>query len=122
RVLGVNEYATRLGPAICGLLTAAFIYLIGKAIGGQADGRLAGDDSPRIGRWSALVWLSSAGAMGFSRGATFDIVLTMTLTGALACFLIAESRTRTNGGESSSGWLQLAFSLFCGLSLLAKGL
>jgi 4-amino-4-deoxy-L-arabinose transferase-like glycosyltransferase len=122
RVLGVNEYAARLGPAICGLFTAAFIYQIGSAIGEQADRRFSEDGASSIGRWSALVWLSSWGAIGFSRGATFDIVLTMTITGALACFFGAELRTRTNGRESSSRWLHLAFSMFCGLSLLAKGL
>jgi 4-amino-4-deoxy-L-arabinose transferase-like glycosyltransferase len=122
RLLGVNEYAARLGPAICGLLTAAFIYLIGRTIGEQADRRLSEDGASSIGRWSALVWLSSLGVISFSRGATFDIVLTMTITGALACFFGAELRTRTNGRESSSRWLHLAFSMFCGLSLLAKGL
>src|SRR3981081_2979137 len=32
RVLGISEYAARLGPAICGLLTAVFVYWIGKTI------------------------------------------------------------------------------------------
>ena len=30
RVLGVTEYAARLGPALCGLLTGVFVYWIGK--------------------------------------------------------------------------------------------
>src|SRR5712691_1805075 len=32
RVLGVTEYAARLGPAICGLLTTVFVYWIGKSV------------------------------------------------------------------------------------------
>ena len=32
RVLGVSEYAARLGPALCGVLTAVFVYWIGSAI------------------------------------------------------------------------------------------
>src|SRR6266481_2864238 len=32
RLLGVSGYAARLGPAICGLLTAVFVYWIGKTI------------------------------------------------------------------------------------------
>jgi 4-amino-4-deoxy-L-arabinose transferase-like glycosyltransferase len=122
RVLGVNEYAARLGPALCGLLTAVFIYLIGSAVG-HAETRGADDDSSSIGRWSALVWLSSLGAIVLSRGATFDIVLTMTISGALACFFIVEIKTRRDERErSSSKWLPVAFYFFLGLSLLAKGL
>ena len=37
RVLGVSEYAARLGPAICGLLTAVFVYWIGKTIEKSSD-------------------------------------------------------------------------------------
>jgi 4-amino-4-deoxy-L-arabinose transferase-like glycosyltransferase len=123
RVLGVNEYAARLGPALCGLLTAVFIYLIGSALGQNSDRGRADDDTSSLGRWSALVWLSSLGAIGFSRGATFDIVLTMTISAALACFFVAEITTRRNEGESSSSkWLLVAFYFFIGLSLLAKGL
>src|SRR5581483_8268306 len=86
-------------------------------------------------RLSALVWLTSAGAIG-TRGATTDIVLTAATTGALALFFIAETRTRTseNSGcgllASLSGvWqrsqltvLLAGFYLFAGVSLLAKGL
>src|SRR5713226_7986831 len=32
RVFGITESAARLGPAICGLLTAAFVYRIGKTV------------------------------------------------------------------------------------------
>lgn len=151
RVLGVNEYAARLGPAICGLLTAAFIYWLGRnvrATPGITD-RTAGDannktpnapaeNDPRdnsLGLWSALVWLSSLGAISLSRGATFDIVLTMTVTGALACFLVIESaqsaRDPACGLLSSLSMLSyrareltvlVGFYFFVGLSLLAKGL
>ena len=54
RVLGVNEYAARLGPAACGLLTAVFIYLIGSAIGEQVETPNRDQVAPNIGRWSAL--------------------------------------------------------------------
>ena len=114
RLCGVNEYAARLGPALCGLVTALFVYLIGDAINGF-PGKTNTDGSPHIGQWSALVWLSSLGAIGFSRGATFDIVLTTTITGALACFFIGEAKERTAP-------LLVGFYLFAGLSLLAKGL
>ena len=147
RVLGVTEYAARLGPAICGLLTTVFVYWIGKSVY-SADVPSSGEratvgsaDAPvrnfnDLAGWSALVWLSSAGAIVFSRGASFDIVLTMTTTGALASFFVAENRARSQRNPACGLLASLsslfqrgnqiivlgAFYVFTGLSLLAKGL
>jgi len=140
RVLGVTEYAARLGPTICALLTAVFVYWIGNNVSllARSEPQAVDEDSRGVentGRWSALVWLTSAGAIA-TRGATTDIVLTAATTGALALFFIAETRTRTseNSGcgllASLSGvWqrsqltvLLAGFYLFAGVSLLAKGL
>jgi 4-amino-4-deoxy-L-arabinose transferase-like glycosyltransferase len=141
RVLGVGEHAARLGPAICGLLTAVFVYWTGKTIesAGPASDPGTGIDSVDIeqrreglGRYSALVWLSSLGAIVFSRGASFDIVVTMTIAGALACFFIWHVGSQVQidqidsregpGPAAASRWLLVGFYLFIGLSLLAKGL
>src|SRR2546421_5874591 len=127
RVLGVSEYAARLGPALCGLLTGVFVYWIGSAIEGAERNDPSNEGShltnAGVGRWSALVWFSSLGAIGFSRGATFDIVLTMTVSGALACFFVSEVSARKDGDAVRRGPpLLLAFYFFAGLSLLAKGL
>jgi 4-amino-4-deoxy-L-arabinose transferase-like glycosyltransferase len=138
RVFGVTEYAARLGPAICGLLTAAFVYWIGKTIetaGLTSDSiPAAGEEQRRdgLGRYSVLVWLSSLGAIVFSRGASFDIVLTMTITGALACFFVwhvgcppqSEHRNSTDDPtpDVKSRLLLVGFYSFIGVSLLAKGL
>lgn len=137
RVLGVTEYAARLGPAVCGLLTAVFTYWVGKSIEvSEVSGSATAEDVEQrrdgMGRLSAMVWLSSLGAMVFSRGASFDIVVTMTVTGALASFFVWHVRYGTRSGsdgliDSTDGgarqhWLLIAFYLFIGLSLLAKGL
>ena len=116
RILGVGEYAARLGPALCGLLIAVFVYVIGRAVKDERDPQ---DDPANTARWAALVWLSSLGAIGFSRGATFDIVLTMAITGSLACFFVAEVK---RAGGSDRRWLLAGFYFFAALSLLAKGL
>ena len=137
RVLGVSEYAARLGPAVCGMLTAVFIYWIAKSIEvSGASGPATGEDVEQsregVGHLSALVWLSSLGAIVFSRGTSFDIVVTMTVTGALACFFVWHVRCgirsgsdelidRTRGSARQQ-WLLIAFYFFIGLSLLAKGL
>jgi 4-amino-4-deoxy-L-arabinose transferase-like glycosyltransferase len=130
RVLGVGEYAARLGPAICGLLTAVFVYWIGKTIedpgapGNSAPGTDEDQRRDSLGRFSALVWLSCVGVVVFSRGASFDIVVTMTVTGALACFFAWHVRHRTRSGSDGvrPHLLLVGFYFFIGLSLLAKGL
>jgi 4-amino-4-deoxy-L-arabinose transferase-like glycosyltransferase len=129
RLFGVSEYAARLGPAICGLLTAVFVYWIGRTIEIDGTESTAGEENQRrneLGRFSALVWLSSLGAIVFSRGASFDIVITMTLTGAFACFFAWHVREGTLSGSDRENvrrqLLLVCFYLFIGLSLLAKGL
>ena len=118
RVLGVSEYAARLGPALCGLLTAVFIFWLGRTVA-RANQSTERENPSALGEWSTLVFLSSLGAIAFSRAASFDIVLTMALTGALCCFFVwhTENATRRN-----RRWLLVAFYFFIGLSLLAKGL
>ena len=122
-VLGVNEYAARIGTAACGLLTAVFVYWLGNSIGKTREAKHGSESDSAIGRWVALVWLSSLGAIGFSRGATFDIVLTMTIAGALTCFFVNEVSTRGASNKVQRQTLLLiGFYVFAGLSLLAKGL
>ncbi len=116
--LGVNEYAARLGPAVCGLITAIFVFWLGKTIE-RTKVKTEELEAAHLGEWSALVFLSSFGAIAFSRAASFDIVLTMTLTGALCCFFVWHITT-TNCGPR--WWLLVACYSFVGLSLLAKGL
>jgi len=131
RLLGVSEYTARLGPAICGLLTAVFVYWIGKTVESSQAAPSLTDSVETVqrrdglGRFSALVWLSSVGAIVFSRGASFDIVVTMTITGALACFLCWHIRYAGSAGEETGTTkpaLLFGFYFFVGLSLLAKGL
>jgi 4-amino-4-deoxy-L-arabinose transferase-like glycosyltransferase len=130
RVFGISEYAARLGPAVCSLLTAVFVYWIGKNIEQVPSGLGTGEESEQrregLGRFSALIWLSSLGAIVFSRGASFDIVVT--ITAALACFFTWHvrnaPRSGNDAGEPQAGMpvLLIGFYLFIGLSLLAKGL
>ena len=118
RLLGVSEYAARLGPALCGLLTGVFIFWLGRTVA-RANQSTEQGNPGKLGEWSTLVFLSSLGAIAFSRAASFDIVLTMTLTGALCCFFIWDTE---NANRRNRRWLLAAFYFFIGLSLLAKGL
>ncbi len=123
RVFGVSEFAARLGPAICGLLTAAFVFWAGKNIAtlNDPDDEVA-CGTANLGQWSAFVFLTSLGTIVFSHGASFDIVLTMTLTGALCCFFVWHVRSALGEAGNARPWLLGAFYLFIGFSLLAKGL
>src|SRR5205085_554704 len=82
-----------------------------------ADGQIRDSDFA-FARWSALIWSSSTGAIIFSRAASFDIVLTMTITGALAYFLMATLQSE----PQLQRILFAGFYFFAGVSLLAKGL
>ncbi len=128
RVFGVNEFAARLGPAICGLLTAVFIYCIGRSIPENASeefnsGAHPLDDRFAAARWSAFVFLTSLGVITFSRGASFDIVLTMTVTGTLAFFFIGSvfigSGKSPEPVSQRAALVLIGFYFFLGLSLLA---
>jgi 4-amino-4-deoxy-L-arabinose transferase-like glycosyltransferase len=123
RVFGVSEFAARLGPAICGLFTAVFVFWAGKNIAALNNhNEEVASGRADLGQWSAFVFLTSLGTIVFSRGASFDIVLTMTVTGALCCFFVWQVRTALSKDNNARAWLLGAFYLFTGFSLLAKGL
>ena len=100
KVFGVSEWSARVGPALCGLLTIAAVGFVGREI----DRGLS----------SLVVTATCLGLIVFSRAASFDVVVTMTTTWSLACFLLRELSKRRV--------YLIGFYAFVGLSLLAKGL
>lgn len=123
-LFGVSEWAARLGPACSGLLTALLVYWTGRRVeraneeGGQRE-HVSGEERARgLGLASGVVLATSVGLIVFSRGATFDILLTMTVTASLACFSVSESEA----DERRRRWLLAGFYGSTGVALLAKGL
>ena len=114
KVFGVSEWSARLGPAVSGLLTITAVWWIGKRVE-RASGNV---ELSGLGFWSVLAAGTSCGILIFSRAASFDIVVTMTVAWALAFFFGAELKTR----DQSRLRLLAGFYVFVGLSLLAKGL
>ena len=104
-IFGINEFAARLGPALCGLGTVAALWLIG---------RYAGTGS-KSANWIALVAASTLGIIVFSRGASFDIVVTFPITASLAGFIIYDVLQKRR-------FALFCFYFFIGVALLAKGL
>ena len=112
-VFGVSEFAARFGSACAGVLTLLLIGWVGR----RAE-LTAGEWMRPFGLTCAAVMASSAGLLVFSRGASFDIVLTATVTASLACFFVSEIER----DERRRRWLLAGFYASVGLSLLAKGL
>ena len=111
RVFGVSEYTARLAPALCGLLTIVAVSVTAR--------RIERSGGPRgFGFLTGVVTASELGMIVFSRGASFDIVITMTTTGALCLFLLWELPE----GVHRKNLLLAGFYVLVGLSLISKGL
>jgi 4-amino-4-deoxy-L-arabinose transferase-like glycosyltransferase len=113
KLFGVSECAARLPAALSGLLTVAAIYCIGTRIERDATEKLRG-----YGFWVTLASATTVGITVFSRAASFDIILTMATTWALAFYLLHELE---RSAKRRLAFL-FGFYVFIGLSLLAKGL
>lgn len=110
-IFGVSEFAARLGSAFSGLGTVAALYILGRNV--ELNGRSQG-------KWFALIGAATISILGFSHGASFDIIVTFPLTAALVSFYVFEKR---NSSNSSGQTLPLVlFYVFIGVALLAKGL
>jgi len=111
-LFGVTEAAARFAPALSGVLTVLAVFWLGRRIERASIG------SQSIACTSALMLVSMPGIIVFARGASFDILVTMTLTWALVMFLAAQ----LEHDETKRRKLYASFYCFIGLSLLAKGL
>lgn len=116
-IFGVNEFAARFGSALSGLGTVLSLWLLARFAFPQNS--INSLNSPNFPDRLALITASSLGLIVFSRGASFDIILTFPITAAMSAFFVYDSRERA--GKTSL--LPLAiFYIFVGVSLLAKGL
>ncbi|MEP6912502.1 MAG: glycosyltransferase family 39 protein [bacterium] len=114
RLFGISEWAARLGPALSGLLTVLAVFWTGgRVCRSSILHQITG-----LAPWSAIIAASMLGITVFSRGASFDIVVTMTTAWALGFFLVSELEQN----EKRRCRLLFGFYIFIGLSLLAKGL
>lgn len=109
-LFGVSEFAARFGPAIFGLGTIAAIYFLCKAEVEMPESK----SGLGFANLAALMTATSLGIIVFSRGASFDIILTFPITAAIACFY--------RFYRSDSTVFLAAFYVFVGVATLAKGL
>ncbi|MGB7070911.1 MAG: glycosyltransferase family 39 protein [Pyrinomonadaceae bacterium] len=109
-VFGVSEFAARFGSAVFGLGTIACLWLLGRFLRPRTD----------FANWLVLVGASTIGIIVFSRGASFDIILTFPLTAAMVSYFIFEIASKR---VETIRYIPLVlFYFFIGVSLLAKGL
>lgn len=113
-LFGISEWSARLGPALSGLLTVFAVFWAERRVFGSSNEHQWTGIAP----WSAIIAASTLGIIVFSRGAGFDILITMTTAWALSFFLVAE----LEDDEKRRRRFLYGFYLFIGLSLLAKGL
>ncbi len=125
KLFGVSEGAARLGPALCGLATVALLAFVASQKSKVASQEaslsfLPHSPTPPLPHsfWTGLVTATSLGLLAFARAASFDIVLTATVTLALACFWGAET---AQTDKARRGW-QAGWWVGLGLATLAKGL
>ena len=116
KMFGVHEWTARLGPALCGVLTIAAVAYVGRAVERALEAERSADKASGFGFCSVLVAASSLGLIVFSRGVSFDVVITTTVTWGLAFFLVYEL------DHKRRSTLLAGFYISVGLSLLAKGL
>jgi 4-amino-4-deoxy-L-arabinose transferase-like glycosyltransferase len=114
KLFGVTEWAARVPSALAGVLTIAAVFVVAS----QATRSDEDDQSHEYVFWCSLVSASTLGIVVFSRAASFDIILTMTATWALAFYLLYEFAWN----EKRRRFCLAGFYAFIGLSLLAKGL
>ncbi len=114
KTFGISEWSARLASAISGLLTIGAVWCVGR----QVERKTSTDGLSDLGFWSVLAAATSLGLIVFSRGATFDIIVTMTATWALSFFVLQEFAATSRGRTM----LLCGFYIAVGLSLLAKGL
>ncbi len=128
KLFGINEFAARFGSAVFGLGTIFSLWILGRTVqGSRFKVQDSNEESPTFSirhsafaDWLAPIAASSIGLIAFSRGASFDIILTFPITASLVGFFLfdqAEKKTLITYHLPLT-----TYYLFIGIALLAKGL
>lgn len=104
QTFGIHDWAARLVPGLAGVLTILVTWLWGRATAG-----------PAVAFWGALILCLSARFVYLGRMLTFDGLLCLEVTGALASAHVALDGPRPRCA------LWLVSAGICGLGLLTKG-
>ncbi len=140
-LFGVSEFSARIGSALFGLGTILSLWILGRqwsvvsgqssVVGGQSSENNSTTNEQRttnneqrttnnFANWLALIAASSIGLLSFSRGASFDIILTFPITAALVAYFLFDQREQKSG--FTFYFLLFTFYFFVGVAIIAKGL
>jgi len=129
QLFGVSEFAARFGSALFGLGTIFSLWILGRFLAtentedakkNQNTNSALSTQHSALPQWLALVSASSIGLLAFSRGASFDIILTFPITAALVAFFIFDQSNKRT--LFTFHFSLFTFYFFIGVALLAKGL
>ncbi len=127
KLFGVNEFAARFGSALFGLGTILSLWILGKSVQSskfKVQSEETNDEGQRttdnFANWLALIAASSIGLLSFSRGASFDIILTFPITASLVAYFLFDQREQKSG--FTYYFLLFTFYFFVGVAIIAKGL
>lgn len=119
KLFGVTEWSARLPSAIAGVLTVAAVFVVGRRLEVVKD---VGHKFQGYAFWSAIAAATTIGIVVFSQAVSFDIILTMTTTWALAFYFLYNLQEYSDVSGKPHRRLLAGFYIFIGFSLLAKGL
>lgn len=130
QIFGVSEFSARFFSAIFGLGTVAAIWRLCKRVEGLAEKKGGYSNSLKgFANYTAIALATSIGLIAFSRGASFDIILTFPVTLSLVCFLTFEIYApHSHSDHNFQGYVLTdiiflaLFYVFIGVALIAKGL
>ena len=135
KLFGVSEFAARFGSALFGLGTVLSLWILSRQSSVVGCSSLVEKTTNNqqltfnnFANRLALIAASSIGLIVFSRGASFDIILTFPITASLVSFYIFDSMQRRNIVKPQKFYhlpftfYLFTFYFFIGVSLIAKGL
>jgi 4-amino-4-deoxy-L-arabinose transferase-like glycosyltransferase len=110
KIFGENEFGARFFSAVLGIATAILTYHLGRKLFGE-----------RVGFWAGIVTASSIIFTVSARAATVDAALVFVTTAAVWCFVMAREGIGVQGSGFRRFLYFVAFYVFLGLAVLAKG-
>ena len=118
KVFGINEFGSRVGSAILGILTALATYHLGRRL-----------FSAKVGLWAGLIIPATFIFTVSARAATVDCALALVTLLSVYCFVLSEAGKIAplpvgDGAirDCLRGWFWLALMYACfGVAVLAKG-
>jgi len=135
KTFGVTEFAARFGSALFGLGTIFSLWILGRTLATENTEKHGEEVKNKkilsafsvfsvakndFANWLALIAASSIGLIAFSRGASFDIILTFPVTASLVSFFIFDQSEKKSG--FTFHFSLFTFHFFIGVAMLAKGL